>query len=579
MSELKPNAPWLRNYGAVPARIEYSRRTMYRELTACVEKYPDLTAYTYMGTTGSYTDLLALVDGCAASLSAVGIKEGDRVTVCMPNCPQGVAALYAINKIGAVACMIHPLSSVGEIEFYLRDSESVAAVVFVGASEKIDVAMRSYPLKTLIVSTPADELGAVKRFGYALTMGRRIKKPRPRPGVIKWQPFKALAKAVKGDVETPRDSGDPAVILYSGGTTGTSKGILLSNLNFNALGAQVLAMAQCFEPGDKMLAVMPMFHGFGLGVCIHTMLTNGGHCVLVPRFNAESYCQLIKDEHPNLIAGVPTLFEAMLHVDWDGYDLSFFKGIFSGGDSLPLDLKHRFDAFLKEHGATVKIREGYGTTECVTASCLTPYNTDKDGTIGFPFPDTFYKIVEQGTTEELPPGYDGEICISGPTVMLEYINQPQETADTLRVHADGRIWLHTGDLGMMDKDGFIYFKQRIKRMIISSGYNIYPSQIENIIDNNDMVHLSCVIGVPDKYKMQRVKAFVVLMPGVEPNDETRQKLLDYLSKNIAKYMMPKEIEFRDSLPKTLVGKVAYTVLEAQEAEKRAAEEASLSTEV
>ncbi len=572
MTEKRPNAPWLKSYGDVPATIEYSRRTMYREFAACVERYPEYTAYSYMGTTGTYTKLLQLVDLCANSLYAVGVRPGDRVTVCMPNCPQGVAALYAVNKLGAVACMIHPLSSVGEIEFYLRDSESVAAIVFDGAHEKFFEAMKSCPLKTLVVSTPADELGAIKRFGYGLTMGRKIKKPPITRGTYNWKAFKALSKTVKGDVECPREATDPAVILYSGGTTGTSKGILLSNLNFNALGAQVLAMARCYEPGDKMLAVMPMFHGFGLGVCIHTMLINGGHCVLVPRFNAESYCQLIKDQHPNFIAGVPTLYEAMLHVDWDGYDLSFFKGIFSGGDSLPIDLKHRFDAFLKEHGATVKIREGYGTTECVTASCLTPYNTDKDGTIGFPFPDTFYKIVEQGTTEELPYGYDGEICISGPTVMLEYINQPQETADTLRVHADGRIWLHTGDLGMMDKEGFVYFKQRIKRMIISSGYNIYPSQIENIIDNNEMVHLSCVIGVPDKYKMQRVKAFVVLMPGYEPNDETRAKLLDYLGKNIAKYMMPKEIEFRESLPKTLVGKVAYTVLEAQEAEKREAEQ-------
>ncbi len=555
MSNHTPKAPWLASYGNVPKTIDYSERTMYRELVETSKKYPDNTAFSYMGLKNTYTQLVEMIDACAASLSSLGIKAGDRITVCVPNCPQAVAALYAINKIGAVACMIHPLSSEGEILFYLRDSESVAAIVFDGAHEKFGEAIKTYPLKYMVVTTPADELGAIKRVGYKFTMGRGIKRVPSAHNIIKWFPFKARAKKVTADVEVPRSCNDPAVILYSGGTTGISKGILLSNLNFNALAAQVLAAAQCFTPGDKMLAVMPMFHGFGLGVCIHTILVAGGECILVPKFNAESY-------------------ETMLHVNWDGVDMSFFKGIFSGGDSLPVDLKHRFDAFIKEHNSPVKIREGYGTTECVTASCLTPYNTDKDGTIGFPFPDTFYKIVDRGTIEELPYGYEGEICLSGPTVMLEYLNQPKETSDTLRVHADGRIWLHTGDLGMIDKEGFVYFKQRIKRMIVSSGYNIYPSQIENIIDKSDMVHLSCVIGIPDKFKIEVVKAFVVLMPGVEENDETKEKLKAYLTKHIAKYMMPKEIEFRDSLPKTLVGKVAYTVLEAQEAEKRAEAQAA-----
>ena len=360
------------------------------------------------------------------------------------------------------------------------------------------------------------------------------------------------------------------MILYSGGTTGTTKGILLSNRNFNALAAQIVATNPFFHPGHKMLAIMPMFHGFGLGVSIHSMVANGGHCILIPRFTPQSYAELIKKHKPNLIAGVPSLFEALLRVkEIEGADLSCLKGVFSGGDSLSIELKKRFDKFLHDHGATVSVREGYGTTECVTASCLTPIHKQKEGSIGIPFPDTYYKIVKPGTQEEVPYGEEGEICLSGPTVMLEYVNHPEETAQTKQTHADGLAWIHTGDLGMMDEDGFIYFRQRIKRMIVTNGYNVYPSQLENILDGHDYVHLSCVIGVKDPIKMQRVKAFVVLKPGYQPTEACKKELLDYCRKHIAKYAMPSDIEFREELPKTLVGKVAYRVLEEEENAKQA----------
>ncbi|MBR6426600.1 MAG: AMP-binding protein, partial [Clostridia bacterium] len=207
-------------------------------------------------------------------------------------------------------------------------------------------------------------------------------------------------------------------------------------------------------------------------------------------------------------------------------------------------------------------------TECVTASCLTPLHLAKEGSIGQPFPDTFYKIVRVGTQEEVPYGEEGEICISGPTVMMEYVGHPEETANTLQTHPDGLKWVHTGDLGVMDEDGFIYFRQRLKRMIITSGYNVYPSQQENILDAHEFVQMSCVIGVPDPVKIQKIKAFVMLKPGVPANDETKAALKEYCRKNMARYAVPYDIEFRDQLPKTLVGKVAYRVLEEEEAEKR-----------
>ena len=242
--------------------------------------------------------------------------------------------------------------------------------------------------------------------------------------------------------------------------------------------------------------------------------------------------------------------------------------MFCGGDSLSVELKKKVDAFLKEHNAEVQIRQGYGLTECVTASCLTPKDYNRVGSIGVPFPDTYYKIVKTGTTEEVDANVEGEICISGPSVMMCYMDNPEETDHTLRRHADGRVWMHSGDLGKMDEDGFVYFSQRIKRMIVTSGYNVYPGQLENVIDGHEKVLLSCVIGVKDPYKMQKVKAFVVLKPDYEPSDAIRDEILEYCRGHIAKYAMPYDIEFRAELPKTLVGKVAYRVLEEEENERQ-----------
>ena len=275
----------------------------------------------------------------------------------------------------------------------------------------------------------------------------------------------------------------------------------------------------------------------------------------------------------NFIAGVPTLYEALLRLpDMDGADLSCLKGVFSGGDSLSVELKKKFDKFLYDHKAVIQVREGYGTTETVTACCLTPPHMFKEGSIGLPFPDTYIKIVEPGTDRELPYGEEGEILLAGPTVMKEYMKHLEETAKTLRRHADGLTWVYTGDLGIMDSEGFIFFRGRAKRMIVSSGYNVYPGQIENVLDAHELVQMSCAIGVPDPYRMQKVKAFVKLCPGVPADEETKKTLLDYCRKHIAKYAMPDDIEFKDDMPKTLVGKVAYRILEEEELAKLSSEQ-------
>lgn len=484
---------------------------------------------------------------------------------------------YAINVVGAIANMIHPLSAENEIAFYLHESQSVAAITLDQFYGKFAAIRDKVNLSHLIVANIQDALSPVMKLGYALTSGRKIPKLPTEAPILRWRDFLKQGVAYASVYHIQRTAKDPAVILYSGGTTGITKGILLSNRNFNALAVQIIATNPVFCPGDSMLAVMPMFHGFGLGVSVHSMLASGGHCILVPRFTPESYAKLILKHRCNFIAGVPTLYEALLRQSvMKNADLSHIKGVFSGGDSLSVELKKRFDSFLAAHNAHVQVREGYGTTECVTASCLTPLHLAKEGSIGQPFPDTYYKIVRPGTQDEVPYGEDGEICLAGPTVMMEYVGHPEETAKILQVHNDGLIWVHTGDLGSMDEDGFIYFKQRIKRMIITSGYNVYPSQLENILDAHELVQMSCVIGVSDPIKIQKVKAFVMLKPNIEPSEENKCKLLEYCRKNMAKYALPYDIEFRDQLPKTLVGKIAYRILEEEEAAKYNTDSKALS---
>lgn len=561
------SAPWEKFMGEVPMHLDYPQGTMFDAVNEQASLYPNNIAFDFMGSKVTYKQMVERIINVAKALKAYGIKENDHVIVAMPNSPQAIYMFYAINYVGAISHMIHPLSAEKEILFYINDSNCKLLLTIDAFYEKFNRAIIESHVETFLLASMRDVLSPIMKIGYDLTTGKKVKKLPKEGNFVKWNDFYKKGKDVE-ITECNKDKDETAVVLYSGGTTGTSKGIALTNYNFNALSRQVRATNPMFAPGDKMLAAMPLFHGFGLCVCVHTMLAVGGRCILVPRFTAESYAKLIYKKRCNFIAGVPTLYEALTRLDsMNGKDLSCLKGVFSGGDSLSIELKKKFDKFLLDHKATIQIREGYGTTECVTASCLTPITEAKEGSIGIPFPDTYYKIVEAGTLNELPYGSEGEIVLTGPTVMKEYTNNEEETKATLEIDSLGNSWIHTGDLGIMDNDGFIYFKGRIKRMIISSGYNVYPAQIENIVEKYEAVQMSCAIGVPDSYKMQKVKVFVTLKQGYTPSDETKENILKHCKQYIPKYAMPYDVEFRDTLPTTLVGKVAYRVLEEEELKK------------
>ncbi len=549
--------------------LTYPEATMFQLVEKIAGKYPDEPAYEFYGRKTSYRRFISRIERAARAFYAGGIRPGDAVTICMPNTPQALDCFYALNRIGAVANMVHPLSAETEITGYLDISESrmmLTVDMFYEKAERAAAAARR-PV-TILTCRMQDELPPHLAALFVLKKGKDYLKYPRKPHML-WKDF-----LKKGDAKTELpapvfDKTRTSVILYSGGTGSAPKGICLSDSNFNACALEAMeAIGVEFRTGLKMLSCMPLFHGFGLGINLHTVLIQGACCILMPTFNGKSYADMLKRKKPNFIAGVPTIFEALLHVPGlEKLDMSFLLGMFCGGDSLSVELKRKIDAFLEAHNAGIQVREGYGLTECVTASCLTPRDEYREGSIGIPFPDTVYGIVKPGTDDFLQAGEEGEIVLKGPTVMLGYLKNPEETGKTLRVLPDGDTWLYTGDLGYMDADGYVYFRQRMKRMIITNGYNVYPSNLENVIDSLPEVAYCCVIGIPDPRRMQKVKAFIVPADGTEPGEELKERIMEKLTLHIAKYALPREIEFRDELPKTLVGKVAYRVLEKEETEK------------
>ncbi len=559
--------PWLKFYGkeTLP-NVQYPDKILYEMLVDTAKATPDNVAIEFMGTKISYSQLLAAVDCCAKGLKEIGFGENDIFTVGLPNVPHAIIIFYAINKVGGIVNMIHPLSAPREIQYAMELTKSKYYITTDFLYKNVKAVRNEIDAKKIIICKMADYLSTILSIGFWATSGRKIPKIVYEGDAVltPWKDVMAKGKASSVEVSNTKKVNDGAVILYSGGTTGKQKGILLSNMNFNALAIQTASHQEEVVTSAKFMCIMPLFHGFGLGICMHTPVVFGATIILVPKFNADEFAKVFAKQKPNFIAGVPTLYEGLLRSEvMKKADFSCLKGAFAGGDALPEDIKRRFDAFMKERGGTIELQEGFGLTETVTASCLMPKALYKPGSVGIPYPDTLYKIFEHGTEIPCETGVDGEICISGPSCMLEYYNEPEETAMVRKVHADGRVWIHTGDMGHMDEDGFVFFKLRIKRIIKSSGYSVFPTQIEEVINKHEAVVMSCVIGVPDDYQIEKIKAFIVLKDGYEKNQEMKDSILKLCREYLAKWSTPREIEFRDSLPTTKVGKIAYTELEKE----------------
>ena len=571
----KLKAPWRAFYDNEKASLDYPDFSAYKLIEYTASKHLSNISYNYYGNKKTYHEFLMQIDEAARALKAIGVKHKDVVSICMPNTPEGIISFYAANKIGAIASMIHPLSAENEIKHYLNVSKTEWLITVDFTIEKIDKIIDDTKVKKVVSVSVAESMPLIIKSLYtASNVPKNIKlinlnpmhyinkdKRKRNIDIIGWRDFIKLGKDYTKEIDDDFKGKEIAAILYSGGTTGTPKGVKLTNLNMNASAMQNFEHVACLKAKDKVLAIMPIFHGFGLSVCIHCVQYFGGTSILLPQFNAKTFDKIMKKYEPNVVVGVPTLFDAMTkNKNFNHMKMNYLTCVISGGDSLSIELKKKFDEWLEKHHSPTTIREGYGLTECCAASCFTPLNYYRPGSIGIPYPDMYYKIVEAGTEKELPYGQPGEIVITGPTVMAGYIRNRKETKQTLKKHKDGRVWLHTGDEGVMDKDGFVFFKGRLKRMIISSGYCVYPNNIENVIDSHPAVRMSCVIGIPHPYKVTAAKAFIVLNDQSKETDETISEIKELVEKNLARFSWPVAYEYRSELPKTLVGKVAYNVL-------------------
>lgn len=559
-----PKAPWSKYYKKTSMKIKLRDENIYDYMKRKITKhhFENNIAINYFGTKITYKEFINKIDNCANKFLTIGIKKYDIVTILSANVPEALISFYALNKIGAVSNILHPLLSENEIKEALNKYDTKCLIALDITIDKVYKIIPKTKVKQVIVISPSNSMNILLKTLY------NVKTFKTKYKIItnlssKYMSWNKLMKIRNKDIKynkiTLKD--DPALILQSGGTTGTPKGIVLSNGNINASTVAAINAYPDLCSNDRILGIMPIFHGFGLEVSINDAFCVGAEVVLIPTFKASEFHKLLIKHKPTVIVGVPTLFEALTtNKNMDNVDLSNLKYVIAGGDTLSKKRVENINDFLHRHKAKTNMIQGYGLTEAVAAASVDLRDLSRPGTIGVPWPGIYIGIFEPNTDIELDYDNDGEICICGPTVMLGYYNNEAETNLTLKHHKDGNIWLHTGDIGSMDKDGFITYKQRLKRMIITSGYNVYPSQIEEVLMTHEAVLNVSVIGIPHPYKKEIPKAYIVIKKGYKKGEDLKEELIKLCKKNLAVYSIPKEIEFIDSLPKTVVGKVDFNKL-------------------
>lgn len=554
--------PWSKYYTDEEMDIKIPNISLYKQIKNTATKYPNNFAYRYLGKNVTYKKFIEQIDKAALSFKEMNVKKGDVVTFCMPNIPEVIIGFYALNKIGAIANMVHPLSAEEEIKEALITTKSKYLVIVDIFYDKVKESVKGTNVKNVIFVSPSNSMKLPLKIGYKLiNIGKYKKFPR-NDFYMSWSKFINKSRFSKIEIKEKYGKDTPAVILHSGGTSGKPKNVVLQNRAFLMAVEQEKIFLKYLNVGDTVLAIMPNFHGFGLSVCMHSTMSIGFTSILVPQFDARKFDILFKQNKPSVVLGVPTLFEALTqNNNVKNFDLSFLKMAICGGDMLPKKLEDKVNAYFEEHGSRAKITQGYGMTEALAAVCLGIADINKSGSIGIPLPGNNIKIINPSTRKTNPYNVVGEICINTKALMMGYLNNETETNQALQIHDDGHVWLHSGDLGYMDEDGFIFCKGRIKRMIITSGYNVYPSHIEEVIQSHPAVLQCTVVGVPHPYKQEIPKAFIVLKEGYLPLF-VRNEIKEHCKKNLAKYMVPKEFVFRKKLPKTKLGKVDFKKLQS-----------------
>lgn len=532
--------PWLNNYATgVRPHLEYPKSPLYRLLDEAAENFPDNAAIIFAGKEISYRQIGKMVDCMAAALAAKGVRKGSRVAIMLPNCPQLVVAFYGALKAGAVVVMTNPMYMERELEYQLRNSGAETIVLNDAFFTRIRNIVKNTPLKNIILTS----LTAETREEGCLLFEELLSQHGPQSPQVQIDPDK-----------------DVALLQYTGGTTGILKGAMLTHFN---LVANVLQVKEVLAGGsdmgqDRILIALPLFHIYGITAGMSLAVATASAQIILPRFEVGMVLQAINDYRPTLFPGAPTMYAAVIgHPLLKKYDIASIRACISGSAPLPVEVAERFE--MLTGGMLV---EGYGLTEASPVVSVNPLSGErKTASIGHPVPDTDCAIVNLDTGDkELQFGEIGELIVRGPQVMKGYWNMPEETSNTLRGG-----WLYTGDVAKMDQDGYIYIVGRKKDMIIAGGFNVYPREVEEVLYEHPKIAEAVVLGVSDLYRGETVKAFIVLEEG---ESATEQEIVEYCREHLAAFKVPRVIEFRDQLPKTIVGKILRRVLVEEERKKQ-----------
>lgn len=565
--------PWEKHYSEEVREFTVPKNTMYRCIYNANKGHMNRIAMEYFGRKFTYEELFDGIDKAAKSLTALGVKKGDIITVAMPTTPEVVYLMYAISKIGAVANMIDPRTSKEGIYDYTNEAESTIFVTIDACYKKISDIREKTNVEKVISISAGDSLPYAVYCGYKVAeifeyLTNKKEKVIENENIIKWATF--IKKGNEVDyVEENTESNIPVAILHTGGTTGTPKGVMLSNDNFNTIAYQYKLSGMHLLPGHRFLDIMPPFIAYGVGAGLHMPFVVGMTSILVPKFEPEQFAKMIRDLKPNHMAGVPSHWGNVLESrELKGVDLSYLITPAVGGDAMNVKLEKRANEFLKEHRAPNNIIKGYGITEecSLAAACVNEINAE--GSVGIPLPQNIISIFDPETEEELKYYERGEVCIYGPTTMLGYFKNPEATEKMIHVHKDGRRWIHTGDIGYMDENGMLYIDGRIKRMIIrNDGFKVFPPLIEEVIKSHEAVEECMVVGIHDPNYSQGYlpKAHIILKPEyIDYQDSVEREIRLLCESKLPEYAQPVDYKFRNEFPYTNIGKVDYRALQNED---------------
>lgn len=554
--------PWLKYYSEEAINAPLPECTIYEYLMENNRDYPDDIALLYLGRKIKYGELFRQIDRTADAFSALGVKPGEIVTVALPSIPEALYCVYALNKIGAVANMIHPLAGKDETFFYFNEVKSRIAVIYDGAYAVIADDIGKSAVEKVIVASPADSLPITLKAAYKL----KVKAPHLDKRIfIRWKDFIRFGRGT-AVLAVKKDCLETAIISHTGGTTGEPKGVMCTDLGCNSLMWQLLCNFH-FDRQERSLNVLPPFVNYSLLESIMAMLAEGITAVLIPKYDPMAFDKYLKKYRPNQILSIPAYWEAVLRIpNIERADMSCLKHLYAGGEAMASDVKEAIDSLIMSCGAKTKLYVGLGSTEMIAGATITYDSCYVPGSVGIPMVRVNCKIVDQQSGCELSYFEEGEICFSGETMMLGYYNNTEATDEVIRIHADGRRWLHTGDLGYIDENGALYVTGRIKRILMTKGKDgnitkIFPDRIEKAIYQHPAVELCCVVGIPDEERINYPKAFVVTKAGVIKDNALTNELLRLCQDKLPGYMVPDEIEYCDDLPRTPRGKIDYRALE------------------